>query len=1215
MKLSRTAIKELTAAYRAVLKHAFIASMGIAIISPVMAESYDGTKDDAPTNITEDKTFSENVSVSNYTNPSPANGINAAVNVKKDVKVNFEQGLTLSNNQQGRSLHNGGGDVTISGSVYVTGNSNDKNGAAAGILNQGVEGGVDKTELTQSARLTINAGDDGVIEFSNNNAIGTGVALYNEYSTATMNAGKIVFDGNVLRVPTEEEKNAKKQNGYGANIFNSGTLEILGAENTFTNNKDYSERNATQSGGAALQSRGNNNHAAIVTIGKDENSVNTFSNNMATMNGGAVLNRNKSDIVFNGKTIFENNSAKTGNGGAIYNFGQTDTTGAESPTITFNGDVTFENNHAENDGGAIWNDTDAKREATATITFNGKSVFENNTAGNRGGAIYNTGTVTIDKTIFSNNTATDGGAIWNSGELNILENTSFVGNMASANGGAGGAIYNSGKLIINNFTSFLDNSASTVQKGRPYGGGDILNNGGTVEIGDNLVMERSKEYREKTPYDVNIYSIGEYSKVTIGNNATFRNGMQALVTEKGDFSIGNNATFENLENAVATYGGNVTIGDNAKFTGGTYWALLTDKNTKGTINVGDNAQFFGNNTIEPNDDGADWASAIIAKNYGTMTFGNNFSASNNHTNGNNPIYNGDGAEMKFLGTSRFENNTSNGSAGVIGNFGTLAFDNVATFINNNAKTEGGAIYNAGIMTIKDSVFKDNVAGVTGGAIYNSKDASIELAGENVFSGNRRGSLGNDIYNDGAFTITGGTTTIDGGIVGDGKFILENDATLNMGATAIQQKEINIKGIVNADILNARQYGRLYGKIEFGDDAQLNLTVATAGTYKIFGNDNDFAGINAGPLFEVQNNGAAGVVISAKDTDTLASEQGLSTQAATVLVAIANAGGAASSASIAAQNALASGNVDYVEAESAKVAPVNKPVVHSVSTSVQNQVLSLAASRMSGGVMGRSGGDFVTTGSGMWAHGLINRAKMNGAFHGDSRGVAFGVDATFNRKYTFGMGYAHDNTDVHAGAQKTDIDSDTLFAYAQYKPNKWFINGAFNYTFADYTDKSDLFGVNISSKHNVDSYGAQLMTGYDFVSGVTPSVGARFLHIAQEEYTNGLVNVKASDTDFLTGVAGAKYAFDIVATPELTFSPELRAAATYDFMSDNATATVLVPGAAAYVVDSDRLSRLGGEFGIGMSALYRGITVSLNYDLDLHKDYTSQTGMLKFRYNF
>ena len=48
---------------------------------------------------------------------------------------------------------------------------------------------------------------------------------------------------------------------------------------------------------------------------------------------------------------------------------------------------------------------------------------------------------------------------------------------------------------------------------------------------------------------------------------------------------------------------------------------------------------------------------------------------------------------------------------------------------------------------------------------------------------------------------------------------------------------------------------------------------------------------------------------------------------------------------------------------------------------------------------------------------------------------------------------------------------------------------------------------------------------------------------------------------------------------------------------------------------DRLSRVGGEFGIGLTALYNGVQLSVNYDVTVHEDYTSQTGMVKFRYDF
>ena len=121
--------------------------------------------------------------------------------------------------------------------------------------------------------------------------------------------------------------------------------------------------------------------------------------------------------------------------------------------------------------------------------------------------------------------------------------------------------------------------------------------------------------------------------------------------------------------------------------------------------------------------------------------------------------------------------------------------------------------------------------------------------------------------------------------------------------------------------------------------------------------------------------------------------------------------------------------------------------------------------------------------------------------------------------------------------------------------------------------------------------------------------------AQDDYNNGLWEIKGADTDYLTGVIGAKYAFTIESDARLQFRPELRAAATYDVMSDEALSTVVLPGSASYVVSGDRLSRFGGEFGIGLSAIYNGLEISVNYDLDLHEHYTSQTGMLKFRYDF
>lgn len=41
----------------------------------------------------------------------------------------------------------------------------------------------------------------------------------------------------------------------------------------------------------------------------------------------------------------------------------------------------------------------------------------------------------------------------------------------------------------------------------------------------------------------------------------------------------------------------------------------------------------------------------------------------------------------------------------------------------------------------------------------------------------------------------------------------------------------------------------------------------------------------------------------------------------------------------------------------------------------------------------------------------------------------------------------------------------------------------------------------------------------------------------------------------------------------------------------------------------------GEFGLGVTVTYADVDISLNYDIEVREDYTSQTGMVRARYNF
>lgn len=465
-------------------------------------------------------------------------------------------------------------------------------------------------------------------------------------------------------------------------------------------------------------------------------------------------------------------------------------------------------------------------------------------------------------------------------------------------------------------------------------------------------------------------------------------------------------------------------------------------------------------------------------------------------------------------------------------------------------------------------------------------------------------------------ITSGTTVFNSAVLGDaGVLNLAEGATLDIGTSTVDLAQLNINGTLLASVLSDRSYGSLSGEID--GDGKVQLNVGSVGSYRIFDSQAEIT-VTAGATYDVSQEADGTVVITTKAVEDIAADTGLTTQAAGAIAGLANATDKnLQKISLAAQQVLNSGDVAAVERETKKLNPTDKPVAQATAASVQNQVLSLTSGRMAGGVsVGRAGGDAVSKENGFWMQGLFNKSKLADEFNGYTRGFALGADLLIDNKWTIGGGLAVNDSDVRSNTADIDIDSKTVFLYGQYKPNNWFVNATATYSMSEYTENKNPFGVMSGAAYDVESYGVQAMGGYDFAAGITAEAGLRYLHIAQDAYTDDLgFKVKATDTDFLSGVAGLKYAFAIENDWKVRLRPELRAAMTYDFISDDVVATVAMPGVASYKVDVERLSRMGGEFGIGLTALYRGMEVSLMYDLDLHKDYTSQTGMIKFRGQF
>ena len=970
---------------------------------------------------------------------------------------------------------------------------------------------------------------------------------------ATGNAGAIALEkgGNVDITATTIKFIGNEGASNGGAIFNQdGQLNLLGKNNIFEGNRN-SKAAEWKRGGGVIHTQINAANATVV-IGADENSKNEFNRNTAVANGGAILVRSEgngyaANTTFNGLTTFDANEAGA-NGAALYQYAKdTDTL-----NIVFVDDAIFKNNVAEGDGGAIYNFKE--NSGAANILFNGEVEFVKNSASENGGAIYTNDTVTFgDESSFVNNTADgNGGAIYTTADLTITD-SDFEENKATGDGGAIYAKSSSDKINLTiTETDFEKNTADF---------------GGAIYSSQNvdLTIEKGEFENNSANWGGAIYT-GTASGVTKILKAEFENntalaGGAVVLMAKGELTdvtfTGNKATA-------------VSSGAGAMFLG----AESQTKITGGSFNANESAANGG---------------AIAMR---EVKLGNNSGAkldiNGTKFDGNISVGNGGAIYSTFYNSEQKENNVA---------------INGATFTNNKAK-DGGAIYNEGLgdlagnkaaMYIEGSTFSSNTATAKGGALFVAEGGIVELAGTNVFSGNKANGIANDIHNNGTLNVSG-ALTLDGGISADdglGSVVFKADSSLT---SSLKNSTI----VANA--------------VTIEDGAQLTLQNIAAGTYDfIVGSTTGTFTLADNALFDLVQNGSQ-ITATTKSVEEIIANTGVSEDVAPALEGLGNASTDNEKAQAilqVVQAEIVAGNKDVVEKIVENINPTKAPVAQSVATEVNGQIMNLVGARLAPAT-GRAGGDYKIDAGGVWAKGLYSRAKQDAAFRGYTQGVAMGIDTIIEDVFTLGVGYAYSATDIKADARKTNVYGHNFFAYGEYQPNQWFVNTALSYSKSNYKEQKELVGTD--AKYNVETYGAQAMTGYDFTCGLTPQAGLRYLHVKQDAHSDGLTYVDTDDTDLLTAVAGVNFAKDL-STKAVTFTPEVRLAATYDVVSDGAEANVIL-GSSSYTVSGKRLPRFGVEAGLGlqMSVLDK-VDVNVDYDLSVRRDYTSHTGTVSLKYNF
>ena len=394
------------------------------------------------------------------------------------------------------------------------------------------------------------------------------------------------------------------------------------------------------------------------------------------------------DVTLSGMTI-QNGAADYGAG--IWNMGRT--------TLT---DSTVSGNIANYEGGGILNRINGQ------LTIQGDSDISGNTAQN-GGGIVNFGTLKLDGSKISGNTAySTGGGIVNDATMTMTGST-VSGN--SAANGWGGGIANFGMVSSNGAfvksNAVITSSLITGNHAAQFGGG-IANDGigtitGTVVSGNDA------------KWGGGIYSDGSttISKSTVSGNIAGGYGGGILndnVMSITDSTINGNTAKTNSGGGIANYGDMVNSAGNVDYSGvGTTYRQ---------------ANLIVSGTTISNNVATDYGGGIVNDGIVAVT--------GSTINGNKAprgagVYN-DGS-LKMTGNSISGNIASLLGGGIYNDYTATVNDGS---ISGNTANSGGGIYNANTLSVGGTAQITNNEATTGygGGIY-SYSGPVTIAGTNV----------------------------------------------------------------------------------------------------------------------------------------------------------------------------------------------------------------------------------------------------------------------------------------------------------------------------------------------------------------------------------------------------------------------------------------------------------------------------------------------------
>lgn len=776
-----------------------------------------------------------NSGLSNITTTDAGNGgaiLNSGGYALNILGGTFQNNILESSSQAifGGAIYQTGGNLSISDGVVFDGNTV----TSVEQMYPGWEG-VDSASggaiYMNSVSATI-----GNVTFSNNKAIAitpskesNGGALFIQ-SAPTVTMGDVTFTSNI-------------SNTRGGAIYNGDSAVNISGTANFTGNE-------SGTGGAIYMY-----DATGSTITKT-GTGSKFENNKATVkSGGAIANFDGELIVGTNNTFINNEAVK--DGGAIYNANFAD----EATTLVMGG-TSFEKNTAER-GAALYNSG-----KVILNTTDGNITFKDNIASVKGSDVYLDGqnselTVMGDnasnKVIFN---STDNGSIGGNGKFtNASQGTVEFNNNKSSDAFEGQYLQTSGKTLLNNSNMFNNFNISA---------GELnLTNGSVASIdGVNSVIGNA----------IGLTVTDSGSVLNLKNGVLVDKNVSIDLLGGGKINIADNSVLTLNTSVTRGVNGNDTWeGDISTSTGG---SLVLDNFTHSTANGGGNYTQTGGSLVLNNGSELTLGNAESSISGGTVDVnsGNTLNITGGSTVSGNTASNVSGTV-----------NISNGG-GITG--GTTTVENGGNVnVNDGGSITGGTttVQNGGNVTVNangeisgsanTTIQSGGKVTVDGGKINTTGKTEIQSGSELEIKNNGEVNLHEGDDWSGKITNTDSTLKLDnlshntanGGqyVQSGGSLILNNGSDFTLGSnSSITNGEVEVN---ESDFIIDEGGSVTGGNITVGDNSSFNINeggIMSGGKVEFTG-DNIDIGVNGTVLkdavFDVTNNT---VVIAAKGDLTL-----------------------------------------------------------------------------------------------------------------------------------------------------------------------------------------------------------------------------------------------------------------------------------------------------------------------------------------------------------